>query len=245
MPLAAIRARSGSVCPERRDRIAQQPSGFGVADLSDPRCRGAAGVPGTSRTTSRTVRKNRHASVASSRSCAGRRRLRAESMPGGGSSQARSRGAPQAAGGRATTPCPPPRTAGMTTGGCCSRLTKRTARKPETTAQPGQDSSDCAVGKVPCSQSGSACTQAPRGERSLMCQSTGGMRSQGEPQAGEEQQGARRRSDERRGGGGAQFVGTAAVGAADKRGPQFPECAGLPRPGAARLRCLGEPNGAC
>ena len=33
---------------------------------------------------------------------------------------------------------------------------------------------------------------------------------------------ARRRSDERRGGGGAQLVGTAGVGAAQKRGPQFP-----------------------
>ena len=33
---------------------------------------------------------------------------------------------------------------------------------------------------------------------------------------------ARRRSDERRGGGDAQFAGTAAVGAAEERGPQFP-----------------------
>ena len=43
---------------------------------------------------------------------------------------------------------------------------------------------------------------------------------------------ARRRSDEPRGGGGAQFVGTAAVGAAEKRGPQFPAmCWVCSRPG--------------
>ena len=57
--------------------------------------------------------------------------------------------------------------------------------------------------------------EAPTGGRS---------RSRGPP--------ARRRSDERRGGGGAQFVGTAAVGAAEKRGPQFPAmCRVCSRPG--------------
>ena len=55
----------------------------------------------------------------------------------------------------------------------------------------------------------------------------------------------RRRSDERRGGGGAQFAGTAAVGAAVKRGCSSPGYAGLRPPGAARLRCPGERNGAC
>jgi hypothetical protein len=49
-----------------------------------------------------------------------------------------------------------------------------------------------------------------------------------------------RRSDECRG-GGAQCVGTAAVGAAEKRGCSSPGWAGFaPRPGAARLRCPGE-----
>jgi hypothetical protein len=66
----------------------------------------------------------------------------------------------------------------------------------------------------------------------------GRSRSRGPP--------ARRRSDERRGGGSAQFVSTAAVGAAVKRGLQSPRDApGLLPPGAARLRCPGERNGAC
>ncbi len=52
----------------------------------------------------------------------------------------------------------------------------------------------------------------------------GRSRSRGPP--------ARRRSDEPRGGGGAQFAGTAAVGAAEKRGPQFPGmCRVCSRPG--------------
>jgi hypothetical protein len=43
---------------------------------------------------------------------------------------------------------------------------------------------------------------------------------------------ARRWSDERRGGAGAHFVGAAAVGAAEKRGPQFPGmCRVCARPG--------------
>ena len=57
--------------------------------------------------------------------------------------------------------------------------------------------------------------EAPTGGRS---------RSHGPP--------ARRRSDEPREGGGAQFAGTAAVGAAEKRGPQFPAmCRVCSRPG--------------
>ena len=61
---------------------------------------------------------------------------------------------------------------------------------------------------------------------------TGGRSRSGGPPA-------RRRSDEPRGGGGAQFVGTAAVGAAGKRGPQFPGmCWVYSRPGRSDYAVL-------
>jgi hypothetical protein len=53
--------------------------------------------------------------------------------------------------------------------------------------------------------------------------------------------------DSRRIGAGRRTIrhGMTAVGAPQRRRLQLSGCAGLPAPGAVRLRCPGEPNGAC
>ena len=66
----------------------------------------------------------------------------------------------------------------------------------------------------------------------------GRSRSRGPP--------VRRRIDERRGGGGARFVGTGCRRRGGEARAAVPRDApGLPPPGAVRLRCPGERNGAC